>query len=277
MTGLSMSVSDTASAAESWLLDFTVSGNPQLRLLKGGQLVLGGTASAFPSATYDPYGVIIRSGGGGTGGFAQAGAMVYRPRVSAVVGRGSHWFYSGSTPSVAVVITETQQLLVNNTAAAASEIARFSGGSVPSNQTTTDVLFGAGCGLFGSTSSSSIQTLGGIVAATAIEVTTAGSGFIARSPDSTRRMLMGVNNASYLRTVDQTTSAVQTYAPISSLGADASANEAVIGSDNRLPSQHPAYPGRSMPVLPPSSFGGFPSAPKAPTHRIDAAVANLGV
>lgn len=68
-----------------------------------------GNDNAFPaSTTYDTYGSIQKTAGGGASPFDQAGSIVYRARLSAVSGRSSHYFYTGAAPALAFRIDETQ-------------------------------------------------------------------------------------------------------------------------------------------------------------------------
>lgn len=68
----------------------------------------------FPASTWDSASVFVRTGGGGSAPFDQAGSLIYRTRLSGTAGRSSHYFYTGATPSLALRIDESQTLQVSN-------------------------------------------------------------------------------------------------------------------------------------------------------------------
>lgn len=63
--------------------------------------------SADPASGDDAAVIIARTDGTGSGIYANAGSVFYRPRVSAVAGRSSHYFYTGSPTTLRLKIDET--------------------------------------------------------------------------------------------------------------------------------------------------------------------------
>ena len=102
--GISLAVTNTASAASSRILSLSVGGAGVFDVTPSGAMVFLGTSEGWPDATADTGGIILRTGSSGSAPFNQAGSILYRARLSDVAGRGSHVFYTGATPTERVRI-----------------------------------------------------------------------------------------------------------------------------------------------------------------------------
>ena len=111
--GISLAVTNTASAASSRILSLSVAGAGVFDVTPGGAMVFLGTSNDWPDATADTAGVILRTGSSGSAPFNQAGSILYRARLSDVVGRGSHVFYTGATPTERVRIAESGTVTIS--------------------------------------------------------------------------------------------------------------------------------------------------------------------
>lgn len=81
----------------------------------GGNILID-SVPAFPNA--DTYVMLLKTDGGGVAPFDEAGSFIYRTRVSAVAGRSSHLFYTGSPAALALTINELQNAIFTGTLAA---------------------------------------------------------------------------------------------------------------------------------------------------------------
>lgn len=110
--GFRFTVTNTASSADSKLIDLVQGSTPQFSVLRDGAMIFTSSATAWPSSTYDTAGVILRTAGGGSAPFDQAGSLLYRSRLSDTAGRSSHVFYTGAAATERFRINETGVLLI---------------------------------------------------------------------------------------------------------------------------------------------------------------------
>lgn len=80
----------------------------------GSGMYIAPNASAFPSSTYDAYALLLKTAGGGSAPFDQAGSLIYRTRLSDTAGRSSHIFYTGATALERMRINEAGTVSVVN-------------------------------------------------------------------------------------------------------------------------------------------------------------------
>lgn len=118
--GFNIAVTNTASGADSTLMNMSVGGSAMFTIMRDGTPILSGSPSGFPSSTYDSSCVILRTGSTGSAPFDQAGSLIYRTRLSATAGRSSHLFYTGSTPTKRMEINELGSVIVGSAALATS-------------------------------------------------------------------------------------------------------------------------------------------------------------
>lgn len=105
--GLSFIATLTANSADSRLLNLQTGSGRIFSVIADGSMIFAGAAAAQPSSTYDTSAIIQRTGNAGSAPYNQAGSIVYRPQVSAVAGRSSHYFYTGSPSTLRTTIDET--------------------------------------------------------------------------------------------------------------------------------------------------------------------------
>lgn len=109
-------ITTTAYSADSRLLALSNTSGRVFDVLHNGVLGINSDTPAFPGATYDAYGLILRTNGSGSAPFDQAGSLIYRTRLSATTGRSSHLFYTGSGPSLRLTIDELGSVILGSAA-----------------------------------------------------------------------------------------------------------------------------------------------------------------
>jgi hypothetical protein len=120
--GMRFVATNTASSADSRLLELTLGSTIQFSVLRDGIMTFTSSATTWPSSTYDAAGVILRTSGGGSAPFDQAGSLLYRARLSNDAGRSSHIFYTGASATERLRINEAGAVIV-----AAGGVLRLSG------------------------------------------------------------------------------------------------------------------------------------------------------
>ncbi len=98
--------------------NLTVAGDISTSSATGVLNMAGGiyiaAVGSWPGSAFDGYGMVLKTDGSGAAPFNNAGAVLYRSRLSGTAGRSSHKFYTGASATLRFDIDETGVVSVSN-------------------------------------------------------------------------------------------------------------------------------------------------------------------